>query len=100
MTPVLHTAKKMWQLTPCGIATHKVAIPLLQGGTRHLKRAVAPTTPTPHDKRPLRQRFCRFVFKEFVRSCGLGSGFAHLQSYHLWQAAFVVGVLAVVAVRI
>jgi hypothetical protein len=60
---------------------------------------VAPT-PVSKDTRPLRQRLCRFVFKEFIRSCGLGSRLDRIQGYHLWQAVLAAGVVAVVVILI
>jgi hypothetical protein len=100
MSSMTHTAKNMWLLTPCSIVTRKVAIPFAHCTVEHLKRATVPVPRTSQGQRPLRQRLCRFIFKEFVRSCGLGSGLARIQPYHIWQAVLAVGVIAVLAVRI
>jgi len=88
-----------WHYAPCGLFVRKAVIP----GIRHTweqlpaevrgKQTSATSGILTPKKRPLRQRMCRFVFREFLRSCGLSPRMFHLEALRPWQIALGAGTL-------
>ncbi len=93
------SASIIWQHAPCAVATRKVVLPRLHevhdtmtSGMPLAKKA-SNKAAKHNAKRPLRQRLCRFVFREFVRSCDLKPSMRYLEHLTPWQAALGVGAL-------
>ncbi len=85
-------AAGVWHYAPCGVVVRKAVWPGVRSTFTQLSEmigALQPVSPgiLPTQKRPLRQRMCRFVFREFLRSCGIGARSLRLEALKPWQIA-------------
>ena len=91
-------AAGVWHHAPCGVMVRKAVWPGVRRTFTQLPEmtgALQPASPgiLPTQKRPLRQRMCRFVFREFLRSCGIGTRSLRLEALKPWQIALGSGAL-------
>ena len=87
-----------WHYSPCGAVVRKAVWPGVRHTLKQLPQLGQEFQPTStgmlnRKKRPWRQRMCRFVFREFLRSCGIAPGAFHLEALKPWQIALGSGVL-------
>ena len=102
-TLLSRSASLVWHHAPCAVVTRKAVLPGLHeafetvtGGSTPPARKAWHNATQLKQKRPLRQRLCRFAFREFLRSCDLSPRMLHLEAFAPWQVALGAGVLGAI----